>query len=228
MSGSSIYHATLGEADQQTPEVSTEQLRRILVDRSAIVIDTRPRDQFEAGHVPGARDLDVPPAAQVAVIEELVDGDRNVSLVLYCNGPHCKASRRLAEQLKRAGFSNVQRYQLGMAVWRALGGPTAIELGGIKRIVEADQTAVFIDGRSRDEFAQRSLPGARNLPVETLTRDVPGELPLPEDDFNRRIVLFGSDAAQARQLAEILSRRPWHNVTYFPGKFEALLALVPG
>jgi rhodanese-related sulfurtransferase len=225
MIATDIYNATLGETDQLTPEISTEQMHRILFDRSAIVIDTRSRIQFEAGHIPGARNLDAAPDSQIPAVDELVRGDRDAALVLYCNGPHCKASRKLAERLKQTQFANVRRYQLGMAVWRALGGPTAIELDGIKRIVAADRTTVLIDARSRGEFAQRSLPGARNLPLENLNRDLPEPLPLPEDDFNRRIVLFGNNAAQARQLADFLSGWPWHNVAYFPGNFEALAPL---
>ena len=45
---------------------------------------------------------------------------------------------------------------------------------------------------------------------------------LPEDDFNRRIVLFGADEAQARSAADIMGKRPWHNVSYYPGSFESL------
>jgi rhodanese-related sulfurtransferase len=221
-----IYDATVEGAEQSAPEVSTSELRRILRDRSAIVIDTRTRVQFETGHIPGARDLDVTPAAQAAAIMELVNGQRDLALVLYCNGPHCKASQRLAEVLIASGFSDVKRYQLGMAVWRALGGPTVIELGGIRRIIAADRTAVFIDARSADEFAHGSLPGAQNLPLDAASSLPFEQLPLPEDDFNRRIVLFGRDAPQAQQLAEILSARPWHNVSYFPGTFNALAALI--
>jgi len=220
-----IYQATLGDADPHTPEVSTEQLRRILSERSAVVIDTRTRIQFEAGHIPGARDLDAAPDAQTAAVADIVGGDRQATIVLYCNGPHCQTSRRLALELKEAQFTDVRRYQLGMAVWRALGGPTAIELGGIKRIIAADRTAVFIDARARDEFAHGSLPGALHVPANGPLDQRLGALPLPEDDFNRRIVLFGRDAAQARQLADGLSSRPWQNVSYFPGSFEALATL---
>jgi hypothetical protein len=45
---------------------------------------------------------------------------------------------------------------------------------------------------------------------------------MPEDDFNRRIVLFGRDGAQARKLADVLSKRPWHNVSYYSGSYEEL------
>ena len=37
-----IHHATLGESGQRTVEVSTEQLRGILADMSAVVLDARP------------------------------------------------------------------------------------------------------------------------------------------------------------------------------------------
>ena len=72
--------------------------------------------------------------------------------MLYCDGPYCGQSKRLAEQLVAAGFTNVRRYQLGIPIWRALGGPTEIELEGIVRIFNVDLTALFIDARSVEEF----------------------------------------------------------------------------
>ncbi|HET9715756.1 MAG TPA: rhodanese-like domain-containing protein [Pseudolabrys sp.] len=229
--GISIEQATLMEPEAKTGEVSTEELRRILADGSAIVIDARPRAEFDAGHIPGARVLDTPPDDQIGAVERLVKGDKAAALVVYCNGPYCQASRRLAERLMAAGFTNVRRYQLGMPVWRALGGPTVIELNGILRIFKADQTAVFIDARPAEDFAKGSLPGARNLTVQTLDgtlkKMMSGKLtdpPLPLDDFNRRIVLFGQNGAQVLGLAKAMSKRPWYNVAYFPGSYEAIAA----
>jgi rhodanese-related sulfurtransferase len=222
----SIYQATLAEANQKTPEASTEELRRILADRSAIVLDTRTRAEFDAGHIPGARNLDAPAGGQVAAVESLVNGDKSKALVLYCNGPYCQASRRVAEQLVAAGFTDVRRYQLGIPIWRALGGPTEVELGGIVRIFGADRTAVFLDGRLPEQFARGSISGAHNVPATELATGKLTKIPLPEDDFNRRIILFGDDAGEARKLAELLSKRPWHNIAYFAGSFEALSAAV--
>ena len=232
--GFSIYHATLMEPDAKTGEVSTEQLRRILGDGSAIIIDARPRAEFAAGHIPGARVIDAPPSEHIAAVEQIANGNKAAALVIYCNGPYCQASRRLADQLVAAGFTNVRRYQLGLPVWRALGGPIVIELDGILRIAKADQTAVFIDARSAEDYAKGSLPGARNLTTEsldgTLKQMMSGTLanpPLPLDDFNRRIVLFGRDGAQVLGLVRALSKRPWHNVTYFAGSYSELAAAFP-
>jgi len=48
----SIYQATLAESNEKTREVSTEQVRRILVDGSAIVLDTRKHSEYVADIFP--------------------------------------------------------------------------------------------------------------------------------------------------------------------------------
>ena len=220
-----IYQATLAEPNQSTQEVNTEQVRRILADGSAMLVDSRSRAEYAAGHIPGARVLNGPESAHVAELEHLVGGDKSRALVLYCDGPYCGQSKRLAEQLVAAGFTNVRRYQLGIPIWRALGGPTEIELEGIVRIFNVDLTALFIDARPVEEFEKGTIPTARSLPVEEVNDAINKRIdPLPRDDFNRRIVLFGRDATQARAIADLLAKRPWQNVSYFSGSFETLAA----
>jgi len=70
--GASIFQATLGEPNVKTPEVSTEEVRRFLADGSAIVLDSRKRSEYVAGHIAGARNIapapDAPPAEYVAAV----------------------------------------------------------------------------------------------------------------------------------------------------------------
>jgi len=225
-----VYQAILGEGGQKTAEASTEDVRRALADGSALVIDSRKRSEYVAGHIAGARNAAPPPGAPasefVAIVERLVAGDKARPLILYCNGQYCQASRRLGEQLVAAGFGNVRRYQLGLPMWRTLGGPVEIELDGILRVFRVDQTAVFFDARDTQEFARASLPGAHSLPVDNLPPGALEQAPLPRDDFNTRVVLFGRDGSQARRLAEVIGKTPYQNVSYFPGTFEELAAAV--
>ena len=227
---SSVYQATLAEPNQKTPEVSTEEVRRILADSSAILLDSRKRSEYVAGHISGAKNAapepGSPPAAFVAAVERLVGGDKAKPLVLYCNGQHCQASRQLSEQLVNAGFTNVRRYQLGIPMWRALNGPVEIELEGILRVYKIDQAALFFDARSVVDFAKASLPGTHNVPADQIATDGLRKAPMPSDDFNTRIVLFGRDFAQARALADAVGKTPFQNVSYFPGTFDALSAAV--
>src|SRR5262245_18851510 len=155
--GTSVFQATLGEPSAKTPEISTEELRRILADGSAVVLDSRKRSEYVAGHIAGARNVapqSDAPAEYVAAVERLLEGNKTKPLVLYCNGQFCQASRRLSEHLLAAGFTNVRRYQLGIPIWRALNGPVEIELEGIQRIFGIDRSAVFFDARDAEEFSR--------------------------------------------------------------------------
>ena len=225
-----ILQATIGESNQKTAEVSTAEVRRILTDGSAILLDTRKRAEYVAGHIAGAKNVappqGAPESAYVKAVEELVGGDKGKALVLYCNGPNCQASKQLSEQLVGAGFTNVRRYQLGLPMWRTMSGPVEIELEGLLRVYKVDQTAVFFDGRSADEFAKKSLPGTHNVPADKVKAEGLRGAPTPSNDFNTRIVLFGRDGAQARVLADALGKTAMQNVSYFPGTFEELAAAV--
>ena len=115
-----------------------------------------------------------------------------------------------AEELLAAGYTNVRRYQLGIPVWRALGGITEIEAEGVQYVREQDQTAVWIDARDPEEFAANPIPHARNLPLSGVKpgKDV-GEVKkakddgrLPMEDHNTRIIVFGRDGAQAKAVAD--------------------------
>ena len=227
--GRSVLQAIWADAGQPTGEVTTEEVRQILADGSAIVVDTRSTAEFAAGHLPGVRNIptraDGPAADYVEAVERLVGGNKDTALVLYCNGPFCKRTRSLGKHLVEAGFSNVRRYQLGIPIWRALGGPTEIELDGALRVWRNDRTAVFFDARAPAEFARGTLPGAHNVPADGLPETL-NQAPLPRDDFHSRVVLYGRDFKQARKLAEALSTTPFHNVLYFPGSYQALAAAV--
>jgi rhodanese-related sulfurtransferase len=169
--GPNVYQTTLEEANQKTPEVSTDELKRILANGSAVVLDTRPHLEYAMSHIPGARNV-APKAgvsmsmyvSDVAEVQRLVGGDKTRALILYCNGPFCGKSKRLSEELLAAGFTGVRRYQLGIPVWRALVGLTEIELDAVQQVFQKDRTAVFLDARGADEFGAGSLPGARSIP----------------------------------------------------------------
>lgn len=179
-----VHRAVLGEPNQPTAEVSTEELRRILADRTAFVFDARPHREFAISHIPGALNVaakpGVPMSAYVsdaAEIGRLVGGDRNINVVLYCNGPYCGKSKRLADELLAAGYPNVRRYQLGIPVWRALGGVTEIELEGLRHVMRNDMTAVLIDTRDAAAFAAGTLPNARHLPRSGVPEHPAGPAP---------------------------------------------------
>jgi rhodanese-related sulfurtransferase len=195
----------------------------------------RPPHEYAMSHIPGALNVAPKPGvamssyvSDVAEIGRVLKDDRTRPIVLYCNGPFCGKSKRVATELLDAGYTNVRRYQLGIPVWRALGGVTQVEPDAIQRIVVSDRTAVLIDAREPAEFKAGSIPGARNLPRSGLKpgKDV-GEVKaakddgrLPMEDHNTRIIVFGAMTAQARAVAEAIANEAFHNVSFFDGDVE--------
>jgi nucleotide-binding universal stress UspA family protein len=152
--------------------------------------------------------------------------DKAAPVVLYCNGPFCGKSKWLSEELLEAGYTNVRRYQLGAPTWRALVGVMQIEPDGARYVSAGDRTAVWFDARSGDDFAAGSLPEARHLSkVEVSQAKDDGRLPM--EDHNTRIIVFGADGAQAREVAQEIAKNAFHNVAYFDGSLDALRAALP-
>ena len=232
-----VHQAVVAKPGSSVPEVSTMELEQILKDRSAVVLDTRPYLEWSISHIPGALNVAPKPGLSMALytsdvteVGRLVGEDKAQPLVLYCNGPNCGKSKRVAHELLKAGYTNVRRYQLGAPVWRALVGVMVIEPQGTRHVFNNDQTAVWIDARIPSEFQEGSVRGARNLPQSSVLpgKDV-GEVfaakndgRLPMEDHNTRIIVFGRDGEQASEVAEALVREAFHNVTYFAGTYEAL------
>jgi rhodanese-related sulfurtransferase len=238
-----VRHAVLAEPNPRTPEISTSDLERILGEGSATVFDTRPFREFAVSHIPGARNLSAKPGvamslyvSDAAEVGRVVGGDKKAAIVLYCNGPFCGKSKRLAEELLAAGYTDVRRYQLGIPVWRALGGVTEIEPEGLRYVIANDATMVVIDARESDAYRAGTIAGARNLPRSGVLdgKDV-GEVKrakddgrLPMEDHNTRLIVVGSSAAEARYVAQALAREAFHNVSYFPGTFDQARVAVKG
>jgi rhodanese-related sulfurtransferase len=232
----------IAQADD-TPEITTAELQTILAKRTATVLDARPALEYAISHIPGA--VNVAPKAgvpmamyvsDVAEIGRLVRDNKSAPLVLYCNGPHCGKSKRLAAELRAAGYTDVRRYQLGIPTWRAAGEVCEVELEGIRHIVANDGTAVVIDARESPAFEKGTLRGARNIPRSLVleakdtgeVRRAKDDGRLPMEDHNTRVVVIGADGMSARYVAEALAREAFHNVTYFPGPFATVSSALNG
>ena len=207
-----------------TPEVSTNQLKAILAQQSAWVFDARPTGEYAMSHIPGALNVAQKPGtptseyiSDAAEIERIV-GNKMAPIVLYCNGPFCGKTKRLASDLLAAGFTNVLRYQAGAPTWRALVGTMQIEASAVNQVWTNDRTARIYDARPQTGGA--SIPRSIVLPVNevTVAKD-DGRLPM--EDHNTRIICFGETGSQAKALADEISKNAFHNVTFFDGTAEA-------
>lgn len=85
------------------------------------VLDVRPLEEFEAGHIPGA--VSVPLADLEMRLAEL---PREREVVAYCRGPYCVLAVKAVEVLRARGYRAI-RMEEGVPDWRARGLPVEAE-----------------------------------------------------------------------------------------------------
>lgn len=109
-----IRRAYFDDRDSMEP-VSREELLHRTRDDLVTVLDVRPADEFEVGHVPGA--INIPLSELEARLAEL---DPDHEIVAYCRGAWCVLSFEAVAALRARGFK-VRRLEDGLPEWRAAG-----------------------------------------------------------------------------------------------------------
>jgi rhodanese-related sulfurtransferase len=104
----------LDERGALEPVDGDELLRRVRVG-AVTVIDVRPRDEYVAGHIPGAISL---PLADLKKRVPRLSKRRDI--VAYCRGPYCVMALDAVDILRQKGF-RAHRMEHGVLEWRARG-----------------------------------------------------------------------------------------------------------
>lgn len=97
--------------------VSLPDLRRRLREGTVTLVDVRPRDEYEAGHIPGA--LSIPVAELEGRLAEL-PGDSEI--IAYCRGPYCVYALEAVGILREHGYQ-ARRAEEGLPEWKVSGWP---------------------------------------------------------------------------------------------------------
>ncbi|QNP60428.1 rhodanese-like domain-containing protein [Paenacidovorax monticola] len=105
------------------PRVSVQELRGLQSQGAApTLIDVRPAEAFQAGHIPGAQAWSLRPQGGKTPHAHLLPHDAHPhGVVVYCDCPDEVSAARLARQLQRAGFANVRPLQGGLQAWESAG-----------------------------------------------------------------------------------------------------------
>jgi rhodanese-related sulfurtransferase/DNA-binding transcriptional ArsR family regulator len=97
--------------------VSRKELVKRLHDKSVLLLDVRPEDEFAQGHLPGALNV---PLAQLG--KQLSKLPRRAEIVAYCRGPYCVLSFEAVAALRAKGY-DARRLEDGFPEWKAAGLP---------------------------------------------------------------------------------------------------------
>ncbi len=101
--------------------VAVRALLRRIRRGEVTVLDVRPPEEYQAGHIPGA--VSIPLKDLKSHLSGL---PRDQEIVAYCRGPYCVLAKEAVHLLRAKGF-NARRMECGIPDWRALGLPVVID-----------------------------------------------------------------------------------------------------
>jgi rhodanese-related sulfurtransferase len=135
-----LWHALRDTAQQQLAEldvvareylegrddfepIGRAELAKRLRSGTVTLIDVRPIEEFEQGHIEGAVSV---PLDQVK--EWAKSAPKRKQVVAYCRGPYCVYALKALAELRKRGITGL-RAEDGVAEWRAAGLPVAAGAG---------------------------------------------------------------------------------------------------
>lgn len=118
--------AQLGEVERaarnylgpDVESISRAELAERLGRGDVVLVDVRPREEFEAGHIDGALSIPIDEFAK-----RLAELPAEHEIVAYCRGPFCAYAHDAVRQLQAAG-REAKRLDVGWPEWRLTGLPS--------------------------------------------------------------------------------------------------------
>jgi rhodanese-related sulfurtransferase/DNA-binding transcriptional ArsR family regulator len=111
-----VVQSYLDGKDELAP-VTFKELQRLAREDEVTVVDVRPADEYEAGHIPGALSVPVPELKR-----RLGELPKSREVIAYCRGRYCVYSLDAVTLLRRHGYQ-ARRVSEGFPDWRASGLP---------------------------------------------------------------------------------------------------------
>jgi rhodanese-related sulfurtransferase/predicted transcriptional regulator len=97
--------------------IGRDELRERMRRGEVLLVDVRPGEEYEAGHIDGARSIPID-----ELDERLAELPADREVVAYCRGPFCAYAHEAVRRLRAAGH-DAKRLEDGWPEWRLAGGP---------------------------------------------------------------------------------------------------------
>lgn len=112
--------------------VDRAELLKLLKGGKVVLIDVRPREEYDAGHIAGA--VSIP---HTELMDRLKELPRNKTVVLYCRGPYCLMGDAAQEKLAAKSIEAL-RLADGIIDWQSAGLPVR-HAAGFKPLIKRNQ-----------------------------------------------------------------------------------------
>jgi len=185
-----------------------------------MLIDSRPHNKFLEGNVPSSIGIS---DTKFDEKKGLLPSDKDLQLIFYCGGHHCKLSHKSAMKARELGYTDVVVAEEGYPAWKkkfGASGAVAIDAGGNDGTFDVDKFQALlkdspdaiqiIDVRDEDEFKKGHFPGAMHMTVDQLEKNMdtlPGGKPI--------VFVCSTGARSGEAYYMVLDKQPDRKDVYF-------------
>jgi rhodanese-related sulfurtransferase len=100
-------------AETTFPEIGHADLKKVMEEKKAVLLDANGSKSYDKHHIPGALDF----AAIKDDLAKHLPADKDALIVAYCGSEKCPAYKAAAEAAAALGYTNVKHYAPGIQGW---------------------------------------------------------------------------------------------------------------
>jgi rhodanese-related sulfurtransferase len=104
--------------NEATKKVDPVEFSEVIAQPGVIILDVRTPEEFNAGHIPNAININVADSNFFSEVSKL---DKNATFAVYCRSANRSAVA--TNEMAELGFTDMYDMQGGIIDWEAAGGP---------------------------------------------------------------------------------------------------------
>lgn len=184
----------------------------------ALVLDTRPKEQFAKGFIPGAVFIGIDDTF-APWVGALITNLKQPILLVVEKGRQEEVITRLA----RVGYDNTLGYlDGGMESWIESGNEVdvleEISANDFAKLFDTHINTFLLDARRQSEYETEHVVGAENFPLDIVNKN------MAVLDLRKKYYIHCAGGYRSVIMASILKARGYHNVVNIQGGYKALSA----
>lgn len=200
--------------------LSVKEFETVWESSEALVLDTRPKEQFVKGFLPGSIFIGIDDTFAPWVGALITNLKQPILLVTEEN-----RQEEVITRLARVGYDNTLGYLAGgVNAWTREGK----EVDTIDEISPEDFASLFsthintflLDARRQSEYEVEHLVGAENFPLDTINKN------MAMLDLRKKYYIHCAGGYRSVIMTSILKSRGYHNIVNIRGGYKALCTTV--
>lgn len=181
----------------------------------AILVDARPNAKYKKSTIPSS--INIPDTKFDEYYGQLKDVKKDKEIIVFCGGWKCGKSPKLANMLKKKGFTNVKLYQAGEPQWIKK-SYKEVDMTVVKA-AQGKNTALIIDARPYKKYLQETIAGSISI-HDTDMDKLKGRFPVNKDE---KIIAFcgGYHCVKSHNVASKLVSLGYSDVSVYAAGLPA-------